>query len=65
MRGTLYNAFNPLYFDPRGRHYKNNTEADIIAVSSLSTSADAAALLGSLVTGVTRRKSAVNLNPVP
>lgn len=34
--GHLYNAFNPLHFDPRGRQYKNNSGAEIMAVSSPS-----------------------------
>lgn len=46
MRGTLYNDFNPLHFDPRGRHYKNSTEVDIMAVSSPCASADAACFAG-------------------
>lgn len=34
-RGTLYNDFNPLNFDPRGRRWKNSTGVDSTAVGSL------------------------------
>lgn len=32
LRGTLYNDFNPLNFDPRGRRWKNSTGVDSTAV---------------------------------
>lgn len=56
MTQTLYNAFNPLHFDPMGRHNKNNTESDMMTVSSLATaSADAGSTTGLPVIGVTRQ----------
>lgn len=56
MTETLYNAFNPLHFDPMGRHNKNNTETVMMTVSSLATtSAHAGRNTGLPVIGVTRQ----------
>lgn len=37
LRGTLYNDFNPLNFDPRGRRWKNSTGVNSTVVGSLRT----------------------------